>query len=239
MTTRPSIDLAEWYPLLVAAGIPTPATTIVTTELDLTAMLDGVAPEGYGNFLAKLRAAADTLGYPVFLRTGFGSGKHDWRRTCFVPTGADLDQHVFALVEWSNVVDLFGLPTSTWVVREMLPTVAAFTAFEGMPVTRERRYFVEDGQIRGYHPYWPPATIVAPSVSDWRKRLAALNEMAPAEIEELSKLALRVSAAVPGAWSVDFLWVPDRGWLCIDMAHAEASFVWARHPNAPHRRKSA
>ena len=233
-TARPGIDLAEWYPLLVAAGIPTPATLIVRTELDLTPLLDGEEPEGFSDFLAELAAAAETIGYPLFLRTGYGSGKHEWRDTCFVPAPADLGQHVFALLEWSNLVDLFGLPTGTWVVRELLPTEAAFTAFGGMPITRERRYFVEDGQILGFTPYWPPEAIVAPSVPDWRERLDAINQMSDGEIAELSALAIRVSAAVPGAWSVDFLWVPDRGWLAIDMAHAEASFCWAEHPNAPH-----
>jgi hypothetical protein len=234
MTTRPGIDLAEWYPLLVAADIPTPATAIVRTELDLTMLIDGEEPEGFAAFLAELGAAAEHLGYPIFLRTGYGSGKHEWVDTCLVPSAADLGQHVFALVEWSNIVDLFGLPTNTWVVRELLPTQAAFTAFVGMPITKERRYFIRDGEILGFTPYWPPDTISSPSVPDWRARLDAINEMPPEEVAELSALALRVSAVVPGAWSVDFLWVPERGWLAIDMAHAEASFCWTEHPNAPH-----
>lgn len=233
MSARPGIDLAEWYPLLVTAGIPTPATEIVRTELDLTPLLDGEEPAGFAAFLASLAAAAERIGYPVFLRTGYGSGKHDWLKTCLVPTSEDLSQHVFALLEWSNLVDLFGLPTDTWVVRELLATEAAFTAFRGMPITRERRYFVRDDEILGYHPYWPPETINSPSAPDWRTRLEALNEMSPEEVATLSELARRVSRAVPGAWSVDFLWVPSRGWLCIDMAHAEASFCWTEHPNAP------
>lgn len=230
---RPGIDLTEWYPRLLAAGIPTPRTEIVCTALDLNLLLDGATPPGYKAFLDHLRAAGERIGYPLFLRTGYGSGKHDWRRTCWVPKAEALNQHVFALVEWSQLVDLFGLPTSTWVLRELLPTQAAFTAFEGFPVTRERRYWIVDGTVVGHHPYWPPETIEAPSVPDWRERLERLNVEAAEEVAELTALSTRVAAAVPGAWSVDWLWVPQRGWLCIDMAWAEASFCWREHPTAP------
>jgi len=233
MNERPGIDLADWYPLLLAAEIPAPRTVIISTELDLTPLLDGESPAGYEAFLATLQQAASSIGYPLFLRTGYGSGKHDWLRTCLLTDPEDLDQHVFALVEWSHLVDFMGLPTDTWVVRELLPTVAPFIAFAGMPITRERRYFVEDGQVRGFHPYWPPETITNPSRPDWRELLEELNEQSVEEIAELTELSERVSRAVPGAWSVDWLHVPDRGWLCIDMAHAEASFCWEEYPTSP------
>lgn len=228
------IDLADWFPRLVEASIPVPRTRIVRAPADLIALLDGETPAGFGAFLAELEAAGDEIGYPLFLRTGFGSGKHDWVDTCLVTSADDLGQHVFALVEWSEMVDVMGLPTTTWAVRELLPTDPAFTAFSGhLPITRERRYFVEDGRVVGYHPYWPPFAIESPSVSDWEVRLSALNEMPPEEVSELTALAERVSTAVPGAWSVDFLHVPDRGWLCIDMAHTARSFIWRDHPCAP------
>jgi len=233
MNERPGIDLADWYPLLLAADIPTPRTVIISTELDLTPLLDGESPAGYEAFLATLQQAASSIGYPLFMRTGYGSGKHDWLRTCLLTDPEDLDQHVFALVEWSHLVDFMGLPTDTWVVRELLPTEAAFTAFRGMPITKERRYWIKDGKVIGYHPYFPPDAIDNPSVPDWRARLEKLNEMSLAEVNELTALSERVATAVSGDWSVDWLWVPNRGWLCIDMAHAEESFCWHAYPTAP------
>ena len=227
------MSLEAWYPLLVAASIPVPATEIVQAPFDLTPLLDGEEPEGWTIFVAELEAAARRIGYPVFLRTGHGSGKHEFVWTCFVPEAAALANHVAALVEWSALVDFLGLPTDVWAVREMLPVESTFTAFRGFPVSRERRYFIRDGRVIGHHPYWPPAAIEDPSVQDWRPRLDALNTETPEEIAVLTDLSKRVGAAIPGAWSVDWLWSPGRGWICIDMAWAERSFVWADYPSAP------
>lgn len=63
--------------------------------------------------------------------------------------------------------------------------------------------------------------------------LAPLNHESPAEVAELTALSEQVAAVVPGAWSVDWLYSPGRGWVCIDMAHAERSFVWSEYPTAP------
>ena len=232
---RPAISLDAWYPQ-VAAVVPTPRTEIVRTSLPLDLLLDGEVPVGWATFLDDLARAADRVGgYPTFLRTGQGSGKHDWKHTCYVPAAADLESHVAALVEWSALVDILGLPTDVWVVREMLLTTAAFHAFGGMPITRERRYFVRDGAILGHHPYWPPEAIEAPDAADWRARLERLNEEPAAEVALLSRLSRDVSRVVPGAWSVDWLAARDGTWYCIDLAHAERSYVWWEHPHAPTR----
>jgi len=219
-------NLAYWFPLLVDAGIPVPRTILVDGPSDMTSLLDGHAPAGYAVFLAALGDAADTLGYPAFLRTGLTSGKHEWAKTCFLPSRADLAIHVWSICEYSAMADFLGLPASVWAVREMLPTAPAFTAFHGFPVTRERRYFVKDGVTTFHHPYWPPHSILNPSVSDWEERLAILNHETPEEIAELTTLAERVGRAIPGYWSVDFLWTTTRGWVCIDMAEGDRSFRW-------------
>ena len=104
-----------------------------------------------------------------------------------------------------------------------------------MPITRERRYFVRDGVVLGHHPYWNPEAIATPDAPDWRVRLDRLNEEPAAETAELSRLSRAVSRVVPGAWSVDWLMAQDGGWYCIDLAHAERSYVWWEHPQAPSR----
>jgi hypothetical protein len=241
--TRTSLDLADWYPLVVATGVVTPKTHIVRTDLDLSLLLDGKTPDGFDEFLVELARAADQVGWPMFLRTGYGSGKHDYVDTCLVNGPDDLGQHVFNLVEWSWMVDFPHLPTRTWVARELLPVEAPFTAYNGMPVAKERRYFVNDGKVIGHHPYWPPEAIEAGhphsfagesmSSVEWRPMLDSLNEESPAEVADLTEQTQWVGAALAGAWSVDWLWVPDRGWVCIDLAHMERSFIWVEHPNAP------
>src|SRR5262245_2044328 len=129
--------MSYWWPILSRVGVPTPRTELMVTKVDLLPMLDDKTPEGFDGFLAELRGLADRMGYPCFLRTGQISGKHRWSDCCFVPDGEALAQHVFNLVEWSHIVDMFGLPHQTWVVREMVRVLSPFVAksYVGMPVT--------------------------------------------------------------------------------------------------------
>lgn len=226
--------LSYWFPIIQEAGLPVPKTAIVNAP-DLSPWLRRKRGEsltaGLDGFFSDLAAAiAQVGGFPVFLRTGFGSGKHEWADTCFVPNFDSLPAHVYSLFEWSHLVDFMGLPTDVWVARELLHTDPAFHAFAGMPVTKERRYFVHDGEVVCHHPYWPEAafesTGAKPSASDWKDRLAALNEESLAEVVELSALSRKVSEHVPGFWSVDWLHTKDRGWVLIDMAEGQRSFHW-------------
>jgi hypothetical protein len=239
----PSIDLADWYPYVVAAGVDTPRTEIVKTQIDLTLLLDGEKPEGFEAFLSQLTRKANRIGYPLFMRTGYGSGKHQWLDTCYLQTGEDLGQHVFNLVLWSHTVDMLGLPIGTWVLRELMPVRAPFRAYHGMPVARERRYFIDDsGAVIGHHPYWPPDAVeaggpealdAAVQEPDWQRLLEVINEESDEEIAALTQLTERVGAVIPGSWSVDWLDVPGRGWVCIDLAHLDSSFIWTEYLHAP------
>lgn len=227
--------LSYWFPKIQDAGIPVPKTIWFRTKVELDRLLDGETPDGFDDFVFDLQYAGDhDLFWPVFLRTGLGSGKHEWRGTCYVPNRESVGQHVSNLVEWSHTVDFFGLATDVWAMREFLDVGPAFHAFDGMPVGRERRYFVRDGQVIGHHPYWPPDSLsYGVDVEDWESRLEELNTEQLGEHAELTRLTERVGAAVPGEWSVDWMWVPDRGWVCIDMAVAKQSWVWEGHPTAP------
>lgn len=226
-------DLAYWLPRLQASGVPVPETRVVRTEVELANLLDGKLPEGFTEFIAGLRGAAEAVGGPpCFLRTGHGSGKHQWGRTCHVADLDALPQHVAALVEWSETVDFFGLPFRTWAVREMLDMRPAFRAFGGTPVGRERRYFFGNGEVLCAHPYWPAAAVEDADRPDWLKQLTALNEMPPTERRRLHLLTERVARNFDGAWSLDWLYVPGRDkWFAIDMAEASRSFHW---PGCPH-----
>lgn len=227
--------LSYWFPRLQATGVPVPATRWLTTDVELDELVDGKAPHGFNDLVRQLELfAGEVGGYPVFLRTGHGSGKHEWKRTCFVRRRFDIAQHVVALVEWSHVVDMFGLPTSTWAVREMLPTQVGFHAFDGnMPITVERRYFVNEGRVVGHHPYWPPDAIENASTGDFELILDRMSVESADEVDELTALSEVAAAAFDGSWSIDWLWTVDRGWVCIDMADAWDSFRWSAYPSAP------
>ena len=228
-------DLAYWFPLVATAGLRVPHTIIVGCEHDLTCVLDGETPDGWDGLIADLQAAGDRLGWPCFLRTGHGSGKHDWANTCHVPSADVLPQHVAALVEWSHTVDLMGLPTGTWAVRELLDTTPLFRCegYGGFPVTREFRVFVRDGDVEHIQSYWPPDAIEQgrPDTPGWRWMLHEAADLAASEREHLEDMARLACRAVGGGhWSVDLLQDAHGLWFLTDMADGDRSFRWEPRP---------
>lgn len=233
--------LSYWFPKIEQAGLPVPRTFIekLPDELvrELYAPFDGRRMgDGVKPFFDALRQSASVVGYPCFLRTGMGSGKHCWKDTCFVTKPEDIEQHVVSLVEWSECVDFMGLPFDVWAVREFLPTAPVMVAdrYGKMPVCREFRLFVDGGKIRCWHPYWPADAIhqgMASLPSDFAAQYEQLCRLRAHESDHLFHLAERAGAAVGGSWSVDIL-DTARGWFVTDMAEAAHSFHWEGCPHA-------
>lgn len=237
--------LSYWLPKLEVAGIPVPKTKIVTMPLcaqeSILEWFDGKAGNGKEEpFFAELTAAAFEIGFPCFLRTGHTSGKHEWNRCCYLTSADKIKQHVFNLAEHSECADLIGLPWSVWAVREFLPTVpfGACRNWNGLPVCREFRFFVDGGVVRCWHPYWPLKALedgqaVLEDGSTFSKESYAnlCHNYAP---PVLSALAAAAGRAVGGAWSVDTL-ETRRGWFVTDMAEADKSFHWPGCVNTPKR----
>lgn len=212
--------LSYWYPKIVGV-VPTPETIVCPTNVQMTALFDGKKPDGWDEFIGVLGRATDYFGYPCFLRTGHTSGKHDWKDTCFVPSREALESHVTALVEYSEMTSLIGLPYNVWVVRKMLPTKPLGTAFKGMPICKEFRVFVRDGDIQCWHPYWP-ANAFKQGVPEWYNDLCELGE---GDQRTVFYNAVKAGKAVGGHWSVDLL-KTNNGWYVTDMATAEDSWHW-------------
>jgi ATP-grasp domain, R2K clade family 3 len=224
-------DLRFWYPRLRGLeGVVTPRTEIITTTADLWLLLDGRLPEGFEAFLAQLGEAPQLIGYPVFLRTGHTSGKHRWRGTCFLERPEDLAAHVVNLVEYTAMADIPVATIASWAVREFVPMVAPFTAFDGLPIAPERRWFVRDGEVLCSHPYWPTDSIRNPSVPEAhaRRLLLDLNEFTGDRVElaKMRPAVERVAAAFDGGWSVDFCLAKTGVWYLIDMAEMDRSWHW-------------
>ena len=218
-------DLAFWYPKIKAV-VPTPRTHVLRTEIELAGLIDGETPDGFDVFCQQLAFAASRVKYPAFLRTGHTSGKHSWRSTCYLAAEADIPRQVAALVEESYLVDFFGLPVTTWAVREFLDGPVAFTAFNGLPIRQERRVFVRDGEVVCHHPYWPRASIERPSDPAWEQKLdSSVNAVSDSDLAIILTGSAAVAAVLPGAWSVDWM-NTTRGWVVIDAAEAERSFHW-------------
>lgn len=229
--------LSFWFPVIYDAGLPVPQTIVVEAAEDLTGLLDGEQPEGWATFGSQLHKAADRIGYPLFLRSGHTSGKHGWERTCYVEKADDLLAHVAAIVEYSHMVDLMGLPTHVWAVRKLIETEPLFTAFDGsMPITREFRVFARDGLVEHVQPYWPIDAIESPraagpvrvSIADALLPVAMGNSyvLEASDLNAVMTLAREASKAVGGYWSVDLLQDTDGKWWLTDMAEGDRSFRW-------------
>jgi hypothetical protein len=224
--------LSYWFPLIEAAGFPVPKTHIVAVPKNVQAEIWG-AFDGNSDcvnltaFAAKVGTVGDKLGYPLFLLTDFTSSKHNWERTCHVTKREALAQHIYTLAEDSEMMDMMGLPWNTLVLREMLPTIpkAVCPRYRNMPVCREFRFFVENGTVKCWHPYWPEHALQKGGVKTDTEFMVEMGMHGSQELAELSDLAERVSRAVPGAWSVDIL-ETKRGWFVTDMAEAHKSFHW-------------
>lgn len=238
--------LSWWFPKLEAACLPVPKTIILTMPVaaqeDFFSAFDGtdspdggVAVKAFGD---QVRAAvAEVGGPPAFLRTGHTSGKHNWSRTCFLSDPALAESHLFAIIEFSEICDLMGLPWSTWAVREMLPTkvFGSCAKYGGMPVAREFRFFVDGGEIRCWHPYWPDQSLVDGGATEAvRKAVTDGHLTNVGEANRLYDVARRAGAALGGAWSVDIL-DTRLGWYVTDCALAEDSWHW---PGCPYAKRT-
>ncbi|MGB9886659.1 MAG: ATP-grasp domain-containing protein [Moorellales bacterium] len=232
---RQESSMLYWWPRVRDLGVPMPETEVL--EFGFRSLACLVYPEGEqdveeaGRVLEVVREAARGFGYPVFIRTDQASGKHEWENSCFVASEEDLPRCLGGVIEFNEMADL---EPRAIVIRRYIPLESAFTAFRGMPVARERRYFVLDGRVVCHHPYWPEDAVrflPGRQPQGWREKLAALNEETLDEIELLNDYAVRLAAALPGYWSLDFARGAGGVWYFIDAARGELSW----HPECPHR----
>lgn len=221
-----------WFPKIATLGngIRVPKTVMIQTDFSaMLAMIMEGRPEDLPTVertVEDVRVAANLLGWPVFLRTDQLSDKHSWRRTCYCPDLETLSHHMGNLTESSYMLLDMQTQSTGFAVREFLRLKSSFTAFEGMPVAREFRFFVEGDKVIHWQPYWPPDSIREPSATDWRELLAEMNEITAPEFAVLEAQSVTVGRAIPGQWSVDFAQDVDGKWWLIDMARGEVSFKW-------------
>jgi hypothetical protein len=180
-------------------------------------------------FVIDLKEKARLIGYPLFLRTDQLSGKHSWGEWLpYVTNEETLVQKIYPFFEESINAGWGGVPLFAFVLREFLELDYKFKAFGGMPIARERRYFIRDGKIACHHPYWPLEAIqfygdVKEPVG-WQDQLRELNVEAPEEVALLSSYATKVAKVLKGYWSVDFAHAKDGVWHLIDMALGDESW---------------
>lgn len=227
--------LTQWWPRIVAAGVPVPRTSVYPLPSGAVfALFDGQDLDPVLEPAAVTRWITESeLGYPLFLRTDVLASKHAWHDTCYVAHPDVLIKHIGRLFD--DTIGLADLEPQALVAREFLDLDTGFTAFAGeTPIGAERRYFIQDGAVVCHHPYWPEDAIARgstkrPLVADWKTRLAALNTETPDEVRLLTAYATKLAGRLPGAWSVDFARLRNGGWIFIDAAWASISY----HPDCP------
>jgi hypothetical protein len=110
-------------------------------------------------------------------------------------------------------------------------------AYDGMPVTREFRLFVDGERVTHAQPYWPEQAVADGrpnrNYGAWRRGLALASKATRHERDLLATLASRAGSALGGAWSVDLLQDADGKWWLTDCAVAETSYRY--EPPAPLR----
>lgn len=230
--------LSYWFPKLANAGLPVPKTILIDmpkpAQESMLALMDGQEGGDPKPFFGMINLAAETLGYPVFLRTDHTSGKHNWRDTCYLTKFEDIPKNVWGIVEYSELAGFMGVPWNRWAVREFLPTkpYGVCTGYGDMPICREFRFFVKNAEIECYHPYWPLHALEQ-GYPEMREEFVyeKFSEIRPDEQRELFDLASRAGEAVGGEWSVDIL-ETSRGWYVTDMAEASKSYHWPGCPNS-------
>lgn len=227
-----------WWPKVKDLGVPMPKTILIRHEDAFKGKLsydplDGKPDPAFDEMLKGVKKAAKEIDYPVFIRSDQTSNKHDWKNSCYVESEDQLGSHVINILEMTAMT-MFGLSFMGVAVREFLELVWCFRShYGGMPVAREFRIFVRDGELECWHPYWPPRAIQDPTIENWYEVLKKLQTLNDADLEHITELAETIGKAVEGYWSIDLCQTKSGVWYMTDMALGENSYHWSTCSNAP------
>ena len=149
-------SMLNWWPRVEGLPIPQPETHCVKvdqTAMERVAYGEAPLPEGV---VEGVQIHCSVVGYPAFIRTDHMSGKHSWKKTCYLERREDVPWHMARLAEESLMAGLTGgVSFGAVFVRKFLNLKTSFTAFHGqMPINREVRCFIRDGSLECQHGYW-------------------------------------------------------------------------------------
>lgn len=232
-------SMLEWFPAVKDAamhlwavhGIQVPQTTIV--EIDSTeqiyGVLDGEPPPEWNEHEYNVWHAVKQYPSPCFLRTDLLAAKHNFLNSCYVKDEYSITRSMVSLVEAHAMSMNLPIPLA-FVVREFVQLKHHFTAFDGLPIAKERRYFVEGMRTVCHHAYWPKEAIINPEPENsWSIYLKDLNAETVHEIDQLSRAASTIGVALEKKtgyrnWSLDFAQDIAGVWWFIDAAIASTSW---------------
>lgn len=224
-----------WYPAMAQAAdettVEVPETEFVDIpEMDVCARyIDGENPDEFP--FDVIAEDAESLGYPVFVRTDITSAKHhglDGYR-------ARDEDELRVAVRWALEANYMAMGTphpSAIMLRDWIELDYGFhddrrrITDEGVRIAREFRFFADPEMVRCQHFYWPEDSMQDPDRDDWREQLVELSKIGEYELDELCEYAEACVEHAPGdvAWSVDVAADQDGNWWGIDMALAGMSW---------------
>lgn len=147
-------------------------------------------------------AAAETVGYPLFVKGSVQSRKSKGWKACVAEDRAELEPLVATLLRSG------ALSRGKVVLRELVPLRHVRKTGLGFPQGREFRYFLYQGRILAGSYYWDPDDPLA--------------QLSPAERTEVESLAVAAARAVDVPFcSVDVGQREDEEWTVIETGDAQ------------------
>lgn len=152
-----------WLPGLEAAGLPTFRTIVIPYKHhDCMPIFDGEPSAEFDRLVNEVAFAAGEIGIPAFIRTDLGSAKHSGLKGVQIADGSIAESD--GSVGWVLSRLLEDQELKFWLeregptailVREWLTLKAKFTAFGGLAISNERRFFATPEKVLCQHHYWP------------------------------------------------------------------------------------
>lgn len=218
-------SMLYWWPKVKDIGIPMPRTEIVLQK-EIKDWFSILEKELNDADYELVKAKAEELNYPVFIRTDHSSAKHDYKDTCFVKSEKELSKNIRQLFEVNYCHNLYP---EALILREYIELDWKFKAFMCLPIAPERRYFISNGEVVCHHPYWILDAIEfyskdCPRPLYWQELLAEVNEESEEEITLLKGYSEKIASVLDGEFSVDFAKGKNGTWYFIDAASAIQSW---------------
>jgi len=222
-----------WLPKIDALGMPTPKTLMVPYNHNaIIAGMESGKRMDIAPLIREVVEVCEEIGWPCFIRTDLGSAKHSGPSAYLADNPASINRIIYRLVEDQELKFwMTGKPPKVFMVRQFLDLDAAFTAFHGLPISREWRFFADGEKVQCFHPYWPEDVLKEQNLAEGWDRVLADHHTMPECFDKLAEMAVMAAGVCGGDWSVDFAMDKTGKWWLIDMAVKDDSWHWPRCPN--------
>jgi len=217
-----------WYPKILGK-LETPRSVIIPfSTQNAVQILSGnedALSDLVDTVISELRK--NHISFPVFFKTDFYSAKWYWVDTCFINSKNDLEKNIASLLSSNQDDDC--RPINALIFKQYIQPETKLSAFNNMPIGKERRYFIENKRVLCHHPYWEENSLEffnKDYPEDWKDILHDLNAEDDSEIETLTRKSELFARLIDddGYFSIDFMQGIAGNWYVIDCAEGHKSY---------------